>query len=44
MEAEALLEVSGLEVAFPDGKGGWRTVVDRVSFVVGAGERVGLVG
>jgi len=44
MEAEALLEVNGLEVAFPDGEGGWRTVVDEVSFVVGAGERVGLVG
>jgi ABC-type glutathione transport system ATPase component len=44
MAAEPLLEVDGLEVVFPDGKGGRRTVVDRVSLSVGAGERVGLVG
>lgn len=44
MEAEPLLEVSGLEVAFPVGKTGSRTVVDGVSLSVGFGERVGLVG
>ncbi len=44
MEAEALLEVSGLEVAFPDGDSGRRIVVDDVSLEVGVGERVGLVG
>ena len=44
MEAEPLLEVDGLEVAFPDGFGGRRAVVDGVSLTVGAGERVGLVG
>jgi ABC-type glutathione transport system ATPase component len=44
MAAEPLLEVDGLEVAFPDGRGGRRVVVKGVSFSVGAGERVGLVG
>ncbi len=44
MEAEPLLEVDGLEVAFPDGGGGRRAVVKGVSLTVGAGERVGLVG
>lgn len=44
MEAEVLLEISGLKVAFPDDDGGRRTVVDNVSLQVGAGERVGLVG
>lgn len=44
MEAEPLLEVDGLEVAFPDGSGGRQAVVNGVSLVVGAGERVGLVG
>ena len=44
MRADPLLEVDGLEVAFPDGKDGWRAVVNHVSFSVGVGERVGLVG
>ena len=44
MEAEPLLEVDDLGVAFPDGSGGRRVVVDGVSLTVGAGERVGLVG
>ncbi len=44
MDADPLLEVDGLEVAFPDGSGGRRMVVDGVSLTVGAGERVGLVG
>ena len=44
MEAEALLKVHGLEVAFPDRRGGQRVVVDNVSLEVGVGERVGLVG
>ena len=44
MAAEALLEVTGLEVVFPDGRGGERIVVDDVSLAVGVGERVGLVG
>jgi ABC-type dipeptide/oligopeptide/nickel transport system ATPase component len=39
-----LLQVTGLEVAFPDGTGGWRKAVDGVSFTVRRGERVGLVG
>jgi peptide/nickel transport system ATP-binding protein/peptide/nickel transport system permease protein len=44
MEADPLLEVVGLEVAFPHGKGGLRAVIDGVSLTVGSGERVGLVG
>ena len=44
MRADPLLEVDGLEVAFPDGRDSWRAVVNSVSFSVGAGERVGLVG
>jgi len=44
MGADPLLRVDGLEVAFPDGRGGRRVVVDGVSLTVGAGERVGLVG
>ncbi|RLB40671.1 MAG: peptide ABC transporter ATP-binding protein, partial [Deltaproteobacteria bacterium] len=44
MRVNRLLEVDGLDVAFPDGKDGWRKVVDGVSLSVGAGERVGLVG
>lgn len=44
MEADPLLEIDGLEVAFPDGSGGRRAVVNGVSLTVGAGERVGLVG
>jgi len=44
MRADPLLEVDGLEVAFPDGKDGRRVVVNHVSFSVGVGERVGLVG
>lgn len=44
MEAEASLKVHGLEVAFPDRRGGQRVVVDNVSLEVGVGERVGLVG
>ncbi len=44
MAAEPLLEVDGLTVAAPDGRGGRRMLVDNVSFSVGAGERVGLVG
>ncbi len=44
MQADPLLEVVGLEVAFPDGIGGRRVVVNGVSLAVGAGERVGLVG
>lgn len=44
MNDDRLLKVDGLEVAFPRGKGGRRTVVDGVSLNVGTGERVGLVG
>jgi ABC-type glutathione transport system ATPase component len=44
MEADPLLQVEGLEVAFPDGSGGRRVVVNGVSLTVAAGERVGLVG
>jgi ABC-type glutathione transport system ATPase component len=44
MAAEPVLEVAGLRVGFPTGDGGLRTVVDDVSFTVGEGERVGLVG
>jgi ABC-type dipeptide/oligopeptide/nickel transport system ATPase component len=44
MNDDGLLKVDGLEVAFPDGSGGWRTVVDGVSLTIDAGERVGLVG
>lgn len=40
----ALLEVKNLAVAFKDGKGNDKTVVENVSFTIGAGEVVGLVG
>ncbi|MEV7869627.1 dipeptide/oligopeptide/nickel ABC transporter permease/ATP-binding protein [Streptomyces sp. NPDC088124] len=41
--ADALLDVSGLTVAYPSGDG-MRTVVDGVSFAVRRGEVLGLVG
>jgi len=44
MNDDGLLKIDGLEVAFPDGSGGWRTVVVGVSLTIDAGERVGLVG
>jgi ABC-type dipeptide/oligopeptide/nickel transport system ATPase component len=44
MAVERLLEVDGLRVDLPDGRGGWNTVVDGVSFGIDRGERVGLVG
>jgi peptide/nickel transport system ATP-binding protein len=44
MTTDPLLAASGLEVVVPDGRDGHRTVVDRVSIDLAAGERVGLVG
>ncbi|MEE4273677.1 MAG: ABC transporter ATP-binding protein [Thermoanaerobaculales bacterium] len=44
MSPEPLLEVVGLEVAFPPGRSGRSRVLDGVSLTVGSGERVGLVG
>jgi ABC-type dipeptide/oligopeptide/nickel transport system ATPase component len=44
MAAEPLLEVVGLTTAFPTEDGGWRAVVNGVSFSLAAGERIGLVG
>ncbi|HEX6903979.1 MAG TPA: ABC transporter ATP-binding protein [Thermoanaerobaculia bacterium] len=42
--AAPLLDVQGLEVAFPVPRGGWRPVVRGVSFTIGHGEILGLVG
>jgi len=39
-----LLEICDLSIGFPDRDGHLRSVVDRVSLAVAAGERVGLVG
>ncbi len=39
-----LLEIEGLSVRFPDGRGAWFTAVDDISFHIGRGEALGLVG
>jgi len=44
MSPDPLLEVAGLEVAFPKGRSGRSRVLNGVSLAVGSGERVGLVG
>ncbi|TXK19307.1 dipeptide/oligopeptide/nickel ABC transporter permease/ATP-binding protein [Homoserinibacter sp. GY 40078] len=42
--ADALLRVRDLSIAFPDADGSARSVVQSVSFDIGAGEAVGIVG
>ena len=39
-----LLEIEGLSVRFPAGRGAWFSAVDDISFQIGRGEALGLVG
>lgn len=42
--APPLLSIQGLVVEVPDGRGGWRPIVDDVSLAVARGEVLGLIG
>ncbi len=44
MNEKSLLQIDGLTIGFPSSGARWKRVVDRVSFQLGAGERVGIVG